>query len=89
MIFNFKDYTVRVINTPTYGIVQVADTTLSDALLDSDMEYVNDKAREIDKGIFYYVETEHINLPETKLIEVVEEGEFIRGKNSAKKLIIT
>lgn len=79
MIFNFKDYTVRVINTPTYGIVQVADTTLSDALLDSDMEYVNDKAREIDKGTFYYVEPEHINLPENELIEVVEEGVVYKG----------
>lgn len=82
MIFNFKDYTVRVIDTPTYGIVSVADTTLNDVLLDSDMEYVNDKAREIDKGIFYYVETEHINLPEKELVEVVEEG--VRYKPSGE-----
>jgi hypothetical protein len=79
MIFNCQDYTVRVIDTPTYGVVQVADITLSDALLDWDMEYVNDKAREIDKGIFYYVETEYINLPQNELIEIVEEGVRYKG----------
>lgn len=74
MIFNNQDYTIRVIDTPTYGIVQIADTTLSEALLDDDMDYISYKAREIDKGIFYYVEPEHINLPDEELVRVVEEG---------------
>ena len=74
MIFDFQDYTIRVIDTPTYGTVKIADTTLSDALMDEAYEdFVSDKAREVDEGIFFYVEPEHINLPKDELVALVED----------------
>ena len=74
MIFDSQDYTIRVIDTPTYGTVKIADTTLRDALMDETYEdFVSDKAREVDEGIFFYVEPEHINLPKDELVALVED----------------
>jgi hypothetical protein len=74
MIFDSQDYTIRVIDTPTYGTVKIADTTLSDALMnDTGEDFVSDKAREVDEGIFFYVEPEHINLPKDELVALVED----------------
>ena len=74
MIFDSQDYTIRVIDTPTYGTVKIADTTLCDALMDDTYEdFVSDEAIEVDGGIFFYVEPEHINLPEDELVTFVED----------------
>lgn len=74
MIFNLQDYTIREIDTPTYGTVKIADTTLCDALMDDTYEdFVSDEAIEVDGGIFYYVEPEHINLPEDELVVLIED----------------
>ena len=74
MIFDSQDYTIRVIDTPTYGTVKIADTTLSDELMDEAYEdFVSDKAREVDEGIFFYVEPMHINLPKDELVALVED----------------
>jgi hypothetical protein len=74
MIFDSQDYTIRVITTPTYGTVKIADTTLSDVLMnDTGDDFVSDKAKEVDGGIFYYVEPEHIDLPKDELVALVED----------------
>ena len=74
MIFESQDNTMPVIYTPTYETVKIADTTLSDALMDEAYEdFVSDKAREVDEGIFFYVEPEHINLPKDELVALVED----------------
>ena len=74
MIFDSQDYTIRVIDTPTYGTVKIADTTLSDALMnETGDDFVSDKARRIDESISFYVVPEHINLPEDELVALVED----------------
>ena len=69
--FNGKNYPVRHIDG---HIVSVE--SLENALLNDDCEYVSDKAKEIDEGIYFYVPTKVILYSDKNLSRYLEQNVF-------------
>ena len=66
--FQDKVYDARYLNLPTFGLVLIATTELSNVLLTEDYEYTSDEARHIDETICFFVDKKNLKLSSKKLI---------------------
>lgn len=70
--FNGKTYKTRSVKIPNWGWCTIAPRSLEDALIQGE-EYVSVEARDVDNGIFYYVDDARFNrYTSSELVEVVE-----------------
>jgi hypothetical protein len=70
--YNGIKYPTRYIENPKEGGVMVATTELQDVLIVND-EYVDEVAKIIDEGIFFYVSPEEFLLGDEELGELIDE----------------
>jgi hypothetical protein len=71
--YNGIKYPTRYIETPKERGVMVASTELRDVLIVND-EYIDEVARYIDEGIFFYVSPEEMLLPDEELTKLIDEA---------------
>ncbi len=71
--FDDKEYKIRIIHVKGFGDVTVGTCSLQGVLFDSyTSEYTSSEAKEIDEGIFFYVEDKYISFDDKKLATHVE-----------------
>ena len=69
--FQNREFKVREIELPEFGIVHISTNSLNDLLLNEDGSYTSNEAEEVDEKIFYFVEDNEIELSDEELIKVV------------------
>ena len=69
--FQNIEYKLREIELPELGNVFVSTTSLNNALMIDGSDYVTDEAKDIDEGIYYFVEENEIELNETDLVKLI------------------
>ena len=73
--FSGKEYKTRFIHVKGFGDVTVATCSLQGVLFNSyTSEYTSPEAKEIDEGIFFYVDDEYISAADDKLEAYVEKS---------------
>lgn len=65
-----EDFKIRQIHIKGYGDRKIGTESLQNALFEDD-KYVDDFARQVDEGIFFYVEDKAINYSDKQLAEYV------------------
>ena len=73
--YNGIKYSTRYIKSARYhnAMIVVASTELRDVLIVND-EYIDEVARYIDEGIFFYVSPEEMLLPDEELTKLIDEA---------------
>ena len=59
--YNGEEYIGRRIKVKSFGERLIAGESLEKKLLDEKGNYVSDEARQVDEGIFFYVEDKWLN----------------------------
>ena len=73
--FDGKEYKTRFIHVKGFGDVTVATCSLQSVLFNSNTsEYTSPEAKELDEGIFFYVEDEYILSDDDELEAYVEKS---------------
>lgn len=66
-----NNYKLRRVNIPGYGERTIATVNLEKSLFADNDEYKDRAAQFLDNMIFFYVETENLNLPASELSRFV------------------
>ncbi len=69
--FQNREFKVREIELPEFGIVRISITSLNELLLNKDGSYSSKEAEAVDEKIFYFVEDNEIEQSDEELIKVV------------------
>ena len=69
--FQNKEYKAREIELHELGKILVSTTSLNNVLMINGSDYVSDEAKNIDEGIYYFIEEEEIELNETDLVKLI------------------
>ena len=69
--FEGKKYPARELMVQGFGEITISTESLEEVLISND-EYVSDDARRVDEMVCFYVPDNHIDWPESDLIEYVE-----------------
>ncbi len=72
--FNGERYGTRRVNIKEFGERCIAGYSLKNALFTEGGAYVSDEAREIDEGIFFFVEDKYLSFDDKKLAAHVEKN---------------
>lgn len=67
IVFQNAEYPIRQINLPEFGDVTISISSLNDKILNTNCEYVSDEALYVDEQIFFFIEDEYINRPESEI----------------------
>ncbi|MFN0081060.1 MAG: hypothetical protein ACKVOM_00950 [Ferruginibacter sp.] len=71
ILFNNKEFPVREIEHPEFGLILISVNSLNELLLREDGSYFSDEAETVDEMFFYYVNDNEIKLPENALINLL------------------
>lgn len=70
--FKNKEYKIRELYLKDFGNISISTSSLNERLVRKSGSYVSEEARYIDEQLFFFVEEDEIDLPEKKLILIIE-----------------
>lgn len=71
IVFENKEFKIREIDLPDFGIVLISTNSLNELLLNENGNYTSEEAKIIDEKIFYFVDDSEIELVEEAIVNLI------------------